>query len=87
MKNDVTRASTFIEWKSFREFDLQLCCVNKCKMKKASDDEKNQEHRNIAPHSLQLRSYKTNSANGDKTMVVHTTKSTKYKSKATQSYR
>ena len=46
--------------KSFRKFDLySFAVLTNVKGKKASDDEtKNQDHRNIGPLSLQLRSYR-----------------------------
>ena len=59
VRNNITRANAVSERKkSLKNFDVFSFAVwTNVKRKRASDDEKNQEHRNIAPLRLQPRSY------------------------------
>ena len=55
-------ALTFVREQLNTKIEKRNCCVNKCKTKKERQTtKKTQEHRNIAPLSLQLRSYKKGS--------------------------
>ena len=58
MRNDITPANAVSERKkSFRKFDLQLCCVNKCETKKERQTTKQKKKHSRTSPDVQFKEF------------------------------